>query len=164
MTVIGATGHRPKDLRGGYDWNSPANRAIRAWMRERIQELGCTLGITGGALGVDMFWASALYHSGVPYILFAPCKGQESRWPEESQRIYRAILKHAREVRYTHDGPYPGPWCMLQRNQDMVDFLAERKGILLAVWNGRKAGGTYDCIRRAAGNPAVRTVFYQGKP
>ena len=51
---------------------------------------------------------------------------------------------------------------MVQRNQDMVDWLAEQPGsVLLAVWNGIRSGGTWDCIQRAfQADSELRVIRY----
>jgi hypothetical protein len=167
---IGVTGHRPKDLPGGYNWDHPDNVAIILWLKSKLVELGSSKApaeealmqdqfashlraCTGMALGVDQFFAQACIEEGVPFTAFIPCHGQESRWPASSKLTYEELLadRHCLRTRYTHDGPYPGPWCMVQRNQDMVDWLVEESspgGVLLAVWSGKRKGGTFDCVVR----------------
>jgi len=147
------TGHRPTRLPGGYDWDDERNIAIRDWMEERLkhyQKQGDLIAGTGMALGVDQFFAARCYHNHVPFIAFLPCHDQDKRWPAESRDLHRRLLSHAREERYTCDAPWPGPWCMTQRNQDMVDWASETPGgVLLSVWDEVEKGGTWDCIKRA---------------
>lgn len=146
---MGVTGHRPKRLPGGYDIQHESNLAIRRWLVWKLQELKPDEGCTGMALGVDQFFAAACLIAGVPFEAFLPCREQESRWPKKSREAYKAILAYTKGVSYTHPGPYPGQWCMLQRNQDMVDWLTGQFGVLLAVWDGVDRGGTWDCVHRA---------------
>lgn len=150
-TRIGVTGHRPKDLPGKYDWDHPNNQSIRAWMEDRLSyyQIAELEACTGMALGVDQFFAACCYKMKIPYHSFLPCQGQQSRWPVNSQKLYNYLLGRAASERYTHEGPYNGPRCMLDRNQAMVDWLDAKGGILLAVSTGRETGGTADCLRRA---------------
>jgi len=147
---VGVTGHRPKGLPGGYDIRHASNVAVRRWLVHRLQELRPDEACSGMALGVDQFFVAACLICDVPFDAFLPCFGQEQRWPEASQGLYRLLLQRARSYRFTVAAPYPGQGCMLQRNQDMVDWLAELPGsVLLAVWDGIRQGGTWDCIQRA---------------
>ena len=151
---IGVTGHRPNKLPCGYDWDHPAAKQIRAWMREHIRRLKSEhdlIACTGMALGADLFFAAVCNWEKVPFIAFCPCWEQDKKWPQESQDLYSSLLREADEVRYIFKGPYPGPQCMLQRNQAMVDWLAAgEKKTTLGIWNGDQKGGTADALRRMA--------------
>lgn len=158
---IGITGHRPNKLPCEYDWNHKYAKNLRAKLREKIRSLkegNDLIACTGMALGSDLFFAAVCFWEKVPFIGFCPCWGQENKWPRESQDRYLGLLKEAKEIRYVHNGPYPGPQCMLERNQAMIDWLKEEKdSILLAVWNGDQKGGTFDALRRAA-NAKIKTI------
>lgn len=146
-THIFVSGHRPPKI-GGYDPLSPLRKAVRTAIRDKILSAQRIYGditlIVGGALGVDQDAAYECRKFEVPYKLFAPCWGQETKWPEESQYAYRLMKSKAIEVRYTHEGTYPGAWCMQRRNEEMVD--AANYG--LVVWDGSE-GGTANCVRYA---------------
>lgn len=147
---VGTTGHRPKSLPGGYDIRHEKNLAIRRWLVWRLQELNADEACSGMALGVDQYFVAACLVCAVPFHAFLPCRGQDRTWPEASRNLYRLLCQRAESIRYTVDGSYPGAGCMVQRNQDMVDWLAELPGsVLLAVWDGMRKGGTWDCIQRA---------------
>ena len=152
---IGITGHRPNKLPCQYDWDDARAAMIRKWMRGHVFELKNKPGTelkacTGMALGADLFFAAVCYWEDVPFKAFCPCWGQENKWPTESQDRYMSLLRKAEEIIYVHNGPYPGPQCMLERNQAMVDWLKGSKhSLLLAIWNGDLKGGTADAIKRA---------------
>lgn len=101
------------------------------------------MAISGMALGWDTAWAVAAIRLGVPLIAAVPFDGQESRWPAESQRRFRSILEHAREVHVVSAGGY-SPAAMHARNRWMVD----RCDLLCALWNG-SSGGTAGCVAYA---------------
>jgi uncharacterized phage-like protein YoqJ len=148
---IGITGHRPASLPGGYNWDHPNNESIRSWITKRLRyyQEPTLEGCSGMALGVDQFFAACCYQLKIQFHSFLPCRGQESRWPDKSKRLYKYLLDKAVNRVYVHDGPYNGPGCMLDRNQAMVDWLDKEGGILLVVSDGSETGGTADCLRRA---------------
>lgn len=145
---VGVTGHRPKDLPGGYDLAHSSNLAIGEWLLGKLEELNPEEACTGMALGVDQIFAQACIIAGIPFHAYVPCHGQEIQWPFSSRRLYQELIEKAASIRYTHEGPYPGPWCMTARNQDMVDWLTGIPSVLLAVWSG-KNGGTSNCVMKA---------------
>ena len=60
------------------------------------------------------------------------------------EKHYNYILEHADKVTYVTNGLYK-PSVMQKRNIYMVDKCDR----LMAVWNGKKSGGTYNCIEYA---------------
>src|SRR5882762_9777 len=96
---ICATGHRPDKL-GGYDSNNPLRLAIKEQIREQIIKLAPAFAYSGMALGVDQDFAAICLSLSVPFIAAIPFKGQESRWPAESQRVYLNLLNQAYSVYY----------------------------------------------------------------
>ena len=72
-----------------------------------------------------------------------PFEGQADRWSDSARERYHAILKQADFVEYVSREYYDG--CMLARNRRLVD----RAGILLAVYNGERRGGTAATVRYA---------------
>lgn len=175
MKIISLTGHRPPKV-GGYDANSPLRRAVRAQLgkelagaKEKFGEIGV---ISGGALAVDTDGAWEAHQLAVPYIIAAPCRNQDSRWPQTSKDRYKRMCEGASPdllieilgddqlgerqaidermggVFYVYDGNYPGAWCMQTRNEWMVDH----SDFTLAVWDRVEAGGTWNCVRYAREN------------
>lgn len=150
---IAFTGHRPHklpDKATGYDPTNPTRVAVRAAIREALQraidKYGKTheiVAITGGALGVDQDAASIAHKLGLPFIVAAPCQGQDSKWPAASKARYKTMLGFAAEVVVIHDGPYNNT-CMQDRNEWMVDHC----DALIAVWDG-SSGGTANCVKYA---------------
>lgn len=145
--MIAGTGHRPNKL-GGY--NSIATTKlinlakdyltseIRPWSDRDLAI------ITGMALGWDQALAIAAYSLGVPFIAAVPFVGQEKRWPEADQIMYKDLLTKAARVEIITAGGFSTE-AMYVRNMWMVD----RADSLVALWNGDKEGGTYHCIRYA---------------
>ena len=155
---IMVTGHRPPKV-GGYDDNSPQ----RCWVRGQIThaiiqiimnhykvpdngpewELACsqTIGISGGALGVDTDFARACKAMNIPYDVYVPCLGHSNNWPQESREKYQKMLSFARRVVMVSNKPY-SPVLMHARNTNMINDC----DVAIAVWDGSD-GGTGNCVR-----------------
>ena len=154
MIKIGITGHRPNKL-WGYDYRETHYRNLKETFKSIIINIiqediksggdGILELISGMAIGTDTIYAVAaieLRMEGykIKFVAVIPFKGQESRWPKESQRIYQLLLSMADEVVCVCDGGY-APWKMQTRNKYIVD----RCDRMLSVWDG-SPGGTKNCI------------------
>ena len=145
------TGHRPKKLPWKYDEKDARCIALKAVLTEqivRLAEAGVTDFFSGMALGVDTWAALAVLdlrekNPSVRLHCVLPCEGQEAAWATPAQVRYRHILSEADSVAYVkrlYDEK-----CMLDRNQQLVDSA----GIIIAVYNGEKRGGTAATVRCA---------------
>jgi uncharacterized phage-like protein YoqJ len=148
--IVAATGHRPDKL-GGY--TVAARGRLVAFAESVIPRYAPSEFISGMALGWDTACALACLSLGIPLVAAVPFEGQESKWPEDSQRVYRWILSRAARVEIVCPGAY-GSYKMQARNQWMVD----RCDKILALWDGSN-GGTANCI-----NYADRTRKLYGNP
>lgn len=120
--------------------------------------------ISGMALGADQLFASAVINldqDNIPRVLIAavPFAGQESKWPASSQEIYNYIISRCNQVEYVCEPGY-APWKMQTRNCWMVD----RAQYVLAVWNGAKSGGTWNCLGYAASRNRIIDQLNPGRP
>lgn len=178
MSIIAFTGHRPMDLCGSWDHDHPSRKKLRSVLNLLLRVERPRGVISGLAQGVDSDAVIACINLGIPYVGVAPCRGQESPWPKEAQRRYwhyaanaDGDLAHELYPRLMHDNTCPGlvyvhpdryrgPWQLHNRNHAMVD----QADILVAVWNGKRSGGTYQCLtyamgqRRAEGAKLSRTI------
>lgn len=139
---LAVTGHRPEKL-GGYSPEAAAR--LQAFARFQISMLAPSRVISGMALGWDTAVALATLDLGIPLVCAVPFLGQESRWPFQSQQVYKSILARAEAVEIICEGGY-SPHKMQLRNMAMVgdcDFL-------LACWDG-SSGGTANCVAYAEG-------------
>lgn len=160
MRKIAVTGHRPDKLGWGYNYNDPRWIRLKEVFKQIIiDEInddienggdGIIELIEGAALGVDTVYGIAaieLKSEGykIKLVVAVPFHGQESRWPKESQDIYKNILGHADEVVYVSKGSYAA-WKMQKRNEYMVD----RADKLIAVYDETLKGtGTGNCVSYA---------------
>lgn len=141
--TIAVTGHRPDKLNGEYDMRGPTSRMIYNELDKIVGQISPSQMISGMALGVDMIFANVAINRKIPFIAAIPFEGQESKWPESSQRTYRKMLSYATEIKYVCSPGYAG-WKMQKRNEWMVNNC----DVLIAVWNGTK-GGTFNCVNYA---------------
>jgi uncharacterized phage-like protein YoqJ len=153
-TTICFTGHRK--INGVY----PDNNNQHKWMNlfiylitviERAHSHGYRTFISGGALGVDQIAAWAVVnrmanpvYKNLILKIAKPFPSFYSKWPKETIETFHKLLDYATEVIDVSDGPYAS-WKMHHRNKWMVDNSAA----VIAIWDGRKSGGTWNCISYA---------------
>lgn len=152
--TVSVTGHRPNKLGWGYDYDTVNWQKLRSVFKEKLIHLLAQYSVvncwTGMALGVDTVFALAvleLKDEGHPLNLCCavPCKGQEKKWPKESQKLYHDILSKADAVKCISEA-YTSR-CMNERNEFMVDRADE----VIAVWDGSN-GGTGNSVAYAMKN------------
>lgn len=165
---VAFTGHRPQSLPGIWNENHPAQRNIRAWLREQIQKSydeGFRAFYAGGALGVDT-WAAELVleekmagKDDMALVIAVPHLEQPKVWRNENtvERYWR-IREQADAVHIVTLESY-SPKAMFARNNYMVDASHR----LLAVWNEVAKGGTYACVQYARRQNNEVIVFVPNK-
>lgn len=141
MLRLAVTGHRPDKL-GGYSPEAYKKLVVVAY--KSLEQLKPRVVITGMALGWDQAIAEAAYEHQIPFIAAIPFKGQESKWPKQSQEKYRELLKHAHHQEICSPGEYRIQKMQI-RNEWMIDNCDE----VLALYNGDKEGGTFNCVQYA---------------
>ena len=150
-TTCAFTGHRPHKFPWKYDETDSRCMALKAALAEQIAMLanaGITDYYSGGAQGVDC-WAAQIVlnlREKNPVLrlhCILPHKGQADGWSDSAQEGYRSILEQADSVEYVSHEYYKD--CMLDRNRRLV----ESAGLLLAVYNGERRGGTAATVRYA---------------
>jgi uncharacterized phage-like protein YoqJ len=143
--IFAITGHRPNRLGNEYNGIGPVSIYIRKEINNILDQYDVDTCISGMALGVDMLFAEEALKRNIKVIAAIPFVGQESIWPQTSIVRYNSILSNSnvtKEIICT--GKYAA-WKMQERNKWMVDHC----GKLIAVWNGMKDGGTYNCVQYA---------------
>ena len=144
MKSIAFTGHRPKDLMGKryLDFRD----ALIAIVKDRTD----LHFVVGGALGVDTWAAEFAIAHGIPFTLVLPFR------PEVMGKYWTQLQRHI-----IHDEPSYDVRAYQLRNE----FMVNAADIVLAVWTGKKDGGTANCIRYAlqVGKPAYNLWPLQGK-
>ena len=150
-TCCAFTGHRPHKFPWRYNEADERCVALRVALREQIValvEAGVTDFYSGGADGVDC-WAALIVlelrkkNSALRLHCILPHKGQADKWSSSAQERYHSILEQADSVEYVSREYYDG--CMLDRNRRLVESV----GLLLAVYNGERRGGTAATVKYA---------------
>lgn len=159
---VAFTGHRPTKI-GGYDMRAPmrvkVTEAIKNALARAVAKYGDThevVVISGGALGVDTDAAREAHKMGLRFMVAAPCRNQDKKWPGEAKMTYKKMIGFANAdlaqtlasngetvedgVVYVHDGEYTGAKLMMDRNIWMVDH----SDAVVAIWDGSE-GGTANC-------------------
>lgn len=153
--TVMVTGHRPQHL----------NPATHAWVRAELTRLavklrdahGMALGVTGMALGADLWWADSLHRAGVPFAAHIPFEQQPDPWkrtnPEAVNEWRRLRALAADEKVYGDLAGLAGE----ARKQMVAKLLHERNDGMLAassavvaVWRpSKRGGGTYSAVVKA---------------
>lgn len=129
------------------------------WKPGFVCNANTLLAFSGVALGVDQDFCGvcARLTPPVPYVAVVPFPGQESRWPEQSRRVYEAVLRHAVGIVVVTKQP-PGDdvaakAALKLRNEWICCVVDE----LISVYDG-SPGGTASCTRyyERLGKRAVR--------
>jgi len=147
--VMMVTGHRPQHL-WGFNMEREEYKKIKEEIREKMQEDGTQIAISGMALGIDMIFAEAALESSTVETLIAaiPCLNQESVWQKSNRENYYKILKNEKTKTYYVTTERYSKEYMQVRNKWMVNRTKDHGGKILAIWNG-KPGGTSNCVRYA---------------
>ena len=141
--IVSFCGHRPDKLLG-YKLPNPTYKHVYAKIENALKELKPEKVISGMALGVDQWAAVIAYRLNIPFLAAIPFEGQETAWPAESQKAFNLLRKVASEEVIVSPGGYASNKMQI-RNEWMVNHC----DMLIAVYNGDKSGGTYNCISYA---------------
>lgn len=138
MTIVAITGHRAGDA-------DPRDYTyVHTQLSHAYHDLRADTVIQGMCDGVDLVAAKRAYIDKIPYVAVRPWATHSVQ--ELWQRDYDLALKYASHVEVINESEiYPGPQVYHARNRWMVD----RAGVVVAVWNGSKTGGTYATVQYA---------------
>lgn len=119
--------------------------------QEFIKDFDVNHFISGLAIGVDMLAAESVAYvrtltPDLPVTLTGamPFPSQPNKWPEPTRQHWNDICTLCDEVVATSADPYH-PSKMQIRNIWMVDA----SNYVIAIWDGTKSGGTWNCIKYA---------------
>jgi hypothetical protein len=121
---------------------------VLASLRDRHPE--GIVGVSGMAVGADAEFTHACIHLGIPFVAAIPVEGQDSVWPWHARERYAdQIGRAALVVNVWEDVAYLASSYgakMHARNRWMLDHVATGDGVVLAVWDGRRTGGTWAAV------------------
>jgi uncharacterized phage-like protein YoqJ len=136
MTTVAITGHRPERIKD--------MSLVEKALEDAYNELEVSKVIQGMAAGVDLLAAKVAYRMEIPFVSARPWAGHKPRIADDYN--YMMAMNYAVEVVNVDPSvKYRGPWVYHNRNEWMVD----RAELLIAVWDGTKKGGTFNCIKYA---------------
>jgi uncharacterized phage-like protein YoqJ len=126
-----------------FDLTNNVSKHIEKELQSILDEYKPDSIISGMALGADTIWAELAIKNNIELIAAIPFKGQESRWPQKSQDRFNKILNYSKcKHVVVSDGEYSA-YKMQIRNVYIVD----NSDVMIAVWNGKEHGGTYNCLQ-----------------
>lgn len=127
-------------------------RDVLSTILERIQvrhEEG-VVAVCGMAVGADAEFAEAALSLAIPLVAAVPCETQSDPWPAEARCRYDRLLNQASHVVEVWKLPdYRAHTIgsqMFARDRWMVDH----SDTTIAVWDGRKSGGTWHTVQETA--------------
>lgn len=142
---VAVTGHRPARLKG-------AEPAVSAWLAQQLKELNSKNVIEaaycGMAQGTDQLFALECIKQDIPLYCVYPFK-REKFHPQEEYIMNAAASVITLETLYSRASYF-------KRDKYMVDNC----DILLAVWDGVQAGGTWLTIDYAR-KQGVPIIYYE---
>lgn len=144
------TGHRPELFADP----AAAEHAVHVVAAELAGQHGAGLRfLVGGQRGVDTWAAEAAVALGVPFDLYLPLPEEvfTHGWRPADRERLAATLRTAASVRVADPTGALGPAAYTARNR----ALALGGDLLVAVWTGRRGGGTWETVQfaRAHGTP-----------
>jgi hypothetical protein len=124
--TVMVTGHRPQHL-------SPS---VHDWVRFELHRLavklraehGMTTGISGMAIGADLWWADALISNGIPLWAHVPFPQQSDRWRVEDRDDWARLCRVAHKL--TTYGGYYDVKTLHARNDGMIRVSAAAIAVL----------------------------------
>lgn len=121
------TGHRPQNLPPeSHDWVKLELERLAVKLRD---EHGMRYGISGMALGADIWWALAVKYAWVDLWAFIPFPQQIDRWqPQDIALWWEMRSRAAHEVMIASEY---STQALFQRNEAML----ENADLVIAVWN-----------------------------
>ena len=132
MAKVMVTGHRPERLNG-------RELEVTEWLDSQIHELQPTIAISGMAAGADQIYAELALKQRIPLAAALPYK---KTW-DSYHPVVQDMLMKAKEVVYACE-KYDKHGYFI-RDCLMVDAA----DIVLAVWDGKEWGGTWNTIKYA---------------
>ena len=136
MTIVSITGHRPERIPNMKIVEDALAHAFKEWEVKKV--------IQGMAAGVDLLAARTAYRMDIPFIAARPWAGHMARKADEYDYMM-AINNAIQVVNVDPSVKYAGPWVYQERNEWMVNNAA----FVIAVWDGERRGGTFNCIKYA---------------
>lgn len=122
------TGHRPERLKG-------RENEVKIWITQQLEELHPSLAINGMAQGTDQIFAKIAKDKKIPLWNVYPYK--------RKMHPYEEMLNENETVIYFKDSYSKDSYILRDR------YMVDNADIVLAVFDGIPAGGTWQTIEYA---------------
>lgn len=158
------TGHRALTA-AQLAWLRPGLDRVLAKLRD---EHGATDAATGMARGADLEFGWSALFAGMALHAHVPYPQQHRGWRQADRDAYQRLLERC--ATRTVYGTRYDVGLLFKRNDGLLDFAAEHGGVVVAVWDGWRTGGTYETLRKAVTrdlpvihmDPAVQSTHAPG--
>lgn len=150
--VVSGTGHRPQHLAA----------QARAWLRDKLRKAACWLrdergtrvGISGMAIGFDLWWADAIIGAGLTLGAYIPCPQQADRWTAAYRAEWQRLRDLADPAVSRSFADHYSVGVLHKRNKAM---LRDSNAVLCGWLPSRRNGGTWSAVRaaHAMGKPGL---------
>lgn len=145
--IVAGTGHRPEDC-------IHSEVEIRTMVRNKLRKGKATVFICGMASGLDLWAGDEAINLGLEVWAARPWAGHTPRIADKL--LYERVLSSAsRIIDVDASDIYPGPQCYQKRNEWMVD----NADVVMAYWNGKETGGTFNCLKYARGKKPIANII-----
>lgn len=145
---VAATGHRPHFLPArSHGWVA---RELRRVARKLHDVHGMRIGISGGAMGTDLWWADAVRATGADVWVYRPFPQQPDRWDARWREHHARVLGHASRV-VTLGEEYRVS-LLHARNARM---LRDCQALVAVLDPEKRSGGTYATVAMARGRVPI---------
>ncbi|QUE25557.1 DprA-like DNA processing chain A [Microbacterium phage SadLad] len=136
------TGHRAQKIPAeSHDWVKLELERLAIKLRDQH---GTQIGVSGMALGADIWWAQAVKYAWLDLWAFLPFPQQADRWAPADVALWNEMRSRAAYEVVT--APEYSVGALFQRNEDML----ENSDLVIAVWDPTvTSGGTYATVQSA---------------
>ena len=151
MTSLGVTGHRLSRLTTDRNCDRAKQRlkdlAKAVIQKHQPTKVYCGMEWTGWDKAIAL---AVLETRNVALVACIPYEGHQKQYAKFLSQFPAGAL----EVVIVSDGGY-APWKMQRRNEYIVNHCDQ----LVALWDGTKKGGTYNCLKYAEGRVEAVNVW-----
>lgn len=141
--VVCGTGHRRFPDAETANWARRKTFAAAHWL---ATHRGTTVGISGMALGFDLWWAEAILDAGMTLGAHIPFPQQAERWSVGDRQRWQRLRDRADPEYSRVYGDAPSTNLLFARNRGMLDVS---DAVLATLNTGTRAGGSFHTATEA---------------
>lgn len=141
---IGIAGHHPERFRNQEETEKLCREVVNLISYQYSQQEALMFNV-GGEVGAEQWVANACIEAGIDYHMFLPYPPEllSEYWWEEQQNALYHQMDHAAGITILSQSRSQGAYDL--KKYDLVD----NSDFLIAFWEGRLIGRTYNTIRHA---------------